>query len=76
VALWVGDETPNIEKRVDLNYQINGSVNKGTRVGIISILADGQHVQSVPLLVAENINSEENSLENWLKSFLNRLKES
>lgn len=76
VALWVGDETPNIEKRVDLNYHIDGSVNKGARVGIISIFADGQHVESVPLLVGENISSDENSVENWLKSFLNRLKES
>ena len=76
VDLWVGDETPNIEKRVDLNYHIDGSVNKGARVGIISIFADGQHVESVPLLVGENIGSDENSLEHWLKSFLNRLKES
>ena len=76
VALWMGDETLNIEKKVDLNYRIDGSVNKGARVGIISIIAEGQHVQSLPLLVAENISSDENSLEHWLKSFLDRLKES
>lgn len=76
VTLWVGDETPNIEKKVHLDYQINGSVNKGERVGIISIFADGQHVESVALLVGENISSDKNSLEHWLKSFLNRLKES
>lgn len=76
VLLWVGEETPNIEKRVDIDYQIEIPVRKGRRVGSVSIFADGKHVETVPLLVGENINSHEKKLENWLKNFLSRLKES
>lgn len=76
VVLWVGEETPNIEKCVNINYQIETPVQKGLRVGSISIFADGKHVESVPLLVGDNVSSCEKKLENWLKNFLNRLKES
>ncbi|HAA08477.1 MAG: D-alanyl-D-alanine carboxypeptidase [Syntrophomonadaceae bacterium] len=76
VVLWIGEGTPNIEKRVYMDYQIKIPVKKGTRVGSVSIFADNKHVESVPLLVGADINSHENKIENWLRNFLSRLKES
>jgi len=76
VELWLGEGSPNIEKRVDINYQIKLPVRKGVRVGSISILADGKPVDNVPLMVGEDIYGEETAIENWLKNFLARLKES
>lgn len=76
VELWVGEGTPNIEKRVDIDYQIKLPVKKGVKVGSVSILADGKLVETVPLLVGEDIYGEETAIENWLKKFLARLKES
>lgn len=76
VKLWVGEESPNIEKRVDINYHLTPPIRKGDRVGSISVFADGKHVKSVPLVVGEDISGNETSLEGWLKKILARLKES
>jgi len=76
VELWMGEGTPNIEKIVDINYHINLPVKKGTRVGSISLFADGKLVERVPLVVGEDIYGEGTTLEKWLKNFLARLKES
>lgn len=76
VKLWLGEGTPDIEKRVNMNYEITIPVQKGTRIGTLSIFADKKLVQTVPLVVGQDIGFGEPVIEKWFRNFLNRLKES
>lgn len=76
IKLWMGEDSPNIEKKVQLDYQIVPPVQKGTRVGELSIYADGKPVETAALLVGQDIDTGESRAESWLKNFLQKLKES
>lgn len=68
VCLWKGEKNPNIEKRVDLNYQINAPIKNGDVLGKLDIYADGKLATSVNLICRQDVSKEPGFIQKLLKA--------
>lgn len=71
VSLWVGDNVPYIEKKVQLKYNLVAPVLMGQKVGTLEIYADGKQVTSVDLVCGETVKRRNNLIEKLYRAWLN-----
>lgn len=68
--LWVGDNSPDIEKKVNMKYELQAPLSKGQEVGSLVVYADGKLVESMPLLCGDNITRQANLFQRIIKDFI------
>ncbi|MDD2511106.1 MAG: D-alanyl-D-alanine carboxypeptidase [Syntrophomonas sp.] len=68
--LWVGEDSPNIEKRVKMNYELQAPLSRGQKVGSLEVYAEGRLVESMPLLCGDNVARRSNLLKRIIKDFI------
>lgn len=66
----IGDEKLNLEKRVEIDYQNIIPINKGDRIGRISIYIDNNYFTSISLMSGDTVNKDNNVI---FKLFKERL---
>lgn len=68
--LWAGEKSPNIEKWVEMNYELQAPVAKGQKVGIVHVYADGKPVKSINLVCRQRVERQPNLMFRMVKDFL------
>jgi D-alanyl-D-alanine carboxypeptidase (penicillin-binding protein 5/6) len=56
--LWVGENPPDIQKKVRMNYLLKAPLPRHYKVGEMDIYVDGQYVQTIELRTRENVSRE------------------
>lgn len=69
--LWQAENNLNIEKKVQMNYNLKAPINKGTVLGKIDVYANNKLVKSITLVNREDINKKTNLI-NLVREFLNK----
>jgi D-alanyl-D-alanine carboxypeptidase (penicillin-binding protein 5/6) len=69
-VLKVGDNSPDIEKKVNMKYELQAPLSKGQEVGSLVVYADGKLVESMPLLCGDNITRQANLFQRIIKDFI------
>ncbi len=69
VFVWQGKGTPDIQKKVKLNYQIEAPVQKGQKEGKLYVYADGHLVENVNLVCGQSIEKEGNLVKKLFHKF-------
>jgi hypothetical protein len=70
IYLWMGNDKPDIEKVVKLNYDLHAPLRKGEKAGIIDVYVEGKYLQSIDILCKESIKREPSILEKGLHRFI------
>lgn len=71
ISLWIGDNTPYIEKKVELKYNLTAPVIMGEKIGRLTVYADGKPVTSVDLICGETVKKRSNLVEKLYREWLN-----
>ncbi len=53
--LWVGENPPDIQKRVRMNYLLEAPLPRAHKVGEMDIYVEGQHIETIELRTRENL---------------------
>lgn len=53
ISLWLGEESPDIEKKVCMDYYLHAPLSSGQKIGYVEIFADGKFVASTALIAGE-----------------------
>lgn len=69
LSLWIGDKSLNIEKKVQMDYELEAPVRKGQKVGTMAVYCEGKPVQSIDLVCGQNIDKKANVWFRLLKDF-------
>lgn len=71
VSLWIGNNSPYIEKKVTLQYNLQAPLIMGQKVGYLEIYADGKQVTTVDLICGITVKEKNNLLEKLYREWLN-----
>lgn len=69
LSLWMGDKKLNIEKKVELDYELAAPVSKGQKVGVMALYCEGKPVKSIDLICGQNVDKKTNLFLRLLKDF-------
>jgi len=70
--LWLlqADKSPNIEKKVKMDYEIPAPIVKGQKIGCIEIYADGKYYDTVNLICGQDIKEEPNLISKLVRDHI------
>jgi len=70
--LWLlqADKSPNIEKKVKMDYEIPAPIVKGQKIGYIEIYADGKYYDTVNLICGQDIKEEPNLISKLVRDHI------
>lgn len=71
VFLWEGEGSPDVQKKVRLNYQPEAPVQKGQKIGCLGVYADGKLLENVPLVCKKSVRKT-NLVKKLFQVFLSR----
>jgi D-alanyl-D-alanine carboxypeptidase (penicillin-binding protein 5/6) len=71
VFLWEGEGSPDVQKKVKLNYQPEAPVQKGQKIGCLGVYADGKLLENVPLVCKKSVRKT-NLVKKLFQVFLSR----
>jgi D-alanyl-D-alanine carboxypeptidase (penicillin-binding protein 5/6) len=69
ICIWKTASTPDIQKRVKVNYEVKAPVYPGQKLGTLTIYADQKPVMSTDLLSHRKVERERNSLPKFFLEF-------
>lgn len=69
IYIWKTASTPDIQKRVKVNYEVKAPVYPGQKLGTLTIYADHKPVMSTDLLSHRQVDRERNSLRKFFLEF-------
>lgn len=68
IYVWVAAFSPDIEKRVKVNYAVKPPLNVGQKLGRLSVYADNQLVQSTDLVCRQQVEPELDLVKRFLQN--------
>lgn len=67
LRLWMGEKKLNIEKKVQLDYELAAPINKGQKVGIMAVYCEGRPVKTIDLICGQKVDKKTNLFLRLLK---------
>jgi len=58
LCLWIGEDNPEVKKRVKMNYKPEPPIETGQELGVLQVYADGKLIKSIKLISKENLDKQ------------------